>query len=380
MRHLSMPRRQWLQWSAGAALGSQLPARAQTSVNRSPGRPLAIGQIVDMSSNQQDVSRDFLTGSRAAWMDLHARGGIKGQPIRHVVIEVNGTGPALRKAWQGLQEQADCLALSGCAGHVLASELVAQHDGQPAAQAMALVAPWLQNVDAAGGKENVFDIFPDHASQLAHALKTLSVMGIQELAVAYATTALRNQERPRIDKATQALGLRPHTLPALDSARTFTPTHAIVLFLGGTPELYDFVRKLVLQPGRQCYVVAMADVNLQVLAQMGGTPRNVSIIATQAVPMVTSGQPIVRTYRDSLARHFDEPPSPQGLAGYIAARYTAEVLQGINGPLNRSTVLAAFRQRQNLDLGGFQITYQGQRRSNAYVTQSMLTSDGRIVG
>jgi ABC-type branched-subunit amino acid transport system substrate-binding protein len=380
MLHFSMQRRQWLQWSAGTVLGSQSTAFAQMPGSRDNARPVTIAQIVDMSSGQQDVSRDFLTGSRAAWQDLQAKGGIKGQAVQHLVLEVNGTGPALREAWKGLQEKNQCVALSGCVGNALAAELIALQEKHASAHGMAQIAPWLHDIATPGNEETVFDIFPDQQSQLAHALRTLSVMGIQELAVAYASTAVRNQDRQRIEQAAQTLGLRTHTMPPVESARTLTPAHAIVLFLGGTPELHDFVRKLVLQPGRQCYVVALADVNLQVLAQMGGTSRNVSVIATQAVPMVTASLPIVRAYRDSLARLFDEPPSPQGLAGYIAARYTAEVLQGINGPLTRGSVLAAFRRRQNLDLGGFQITFQGHRRSNAYVTQSMLTSDGRIVG
>ena len=66
--------------------------------------------------------------------------------------------------------------------------------------------------------------------------------------------------------------------------------------------------------------------------------------------------------------------------GFIAARYTAEVLQGISGPLTRASVLAAFRRRQDMNLGGFSVAFQGRKRANAYVTQSMLTSDGRIVG
>ena len=154
----------------------------------------------------------------------------------------------------------------------------------------------------------------------------------------------------------------------------------MVLFIGGTPELHGFMRRMNLQPGRQCYIVALADVNLQVLSQMGAAKRNVSVIATQAVPLVSAGMPIVRAYRETLARLYDEPPSPQGLAGFIAARYTAQVLQDINGPLTRASALAAFRRRQDVNLGGFTVSFDGRKRSHAYVTQSMLTADGRIVG
>jgi len=71
---------------------------------------------------------------------------------------------------------------------------------------------------------------------------------------------------------------------------------------------------------------------------------------------------------------------PLSLAGFIAARYTHDVLSGINGPLTRQTALAEFQRRADVDVGGFRISYDAQRRSATYVTQSMTTADGRLVG
>ena len=113
---------------------------------------------------------------------------------------------------------------------------------------------------------------------------------------------------------------------------------------------------------------------------IGNLPKKMSIIATQTVPLVTAGWPIVRAYREALARLYDEPPSPQGLAGFMAAKYTAEVLQQINGPINRANALAAFQQRKAVTVGGWAVSYQDKKRSAPFVTQSMLSSDGRIVG
>ena len=39
--------------------------------------------------------------------------------------------------------------------------------------------------------------------------------------------------------------------------------------------------------------------------------------ATQPVPLVNSSLPVVRSYRETLARLFDEPPTPLSLAGYM---------------------------------------------------------------
>src|SRR6059058_2368247 len=114
-------------------------------------------------------------------------------------------------------------------------------------------------------------------------------------------------------------------------------TPAVLLFVGGTPELVQFTQGLERQ-SRQRYLVALADVNLQTMIQMGAG-RTTPVIATQAVPMVNAGLPIVRMYRDVLGRLFDEPPTPLSLAGLIAARYAYEVLADIEGPVTRHGAL-----------------------------------------
>jgi hypothetical protein len=111
-----------------------------------------------------------------------------------------------------------------------------------------------------------------------------------------------------------------------------------------------------------------------------GAARSTPVIATQAVPMVTDAMPVVRAYRETLGRLFDEPPTPLGLAGFIAARYTYGVLNGADVQLTRQGALAAFQHRAPLDVGGFRVSFGGERRSATFVTQSMLTVDGRVIG
>jgi len=130
---------------------------------------------------------------------------------------------------------------------------------------------------------------------------------------------------------------------------------------------------------RQRYVLALADVNLQTMVDMGAS-RTTPVMATQVVPMVNAGLGVVRAYRQTLSQLFDEPPTPQSLSGYIAARYTFEVLKRIDGLPTRQSALAAFQQRRPMDLDGFRVNFNAQGRSGAYITQSMLTPDGRLIG
>ena len=131
-------------------------------------------------------------------------------------------------------------------------------------------------------------------------------MGVPELGVAYATGQDTALAQAAVRQAAQEQSVK---VQRVHSAAQLT--QPIVLFVGGTPELHAFVGQLKLPAGRQCYVIALADVNLQVLAQMGNLPKRVSIIATQAVPLVSASLPVVRAYREALAKLYDDPPAPR---------------------------------------------------------------------
>jgi ABC-type branched-subunit amino acid transport system substrate-binding protein len=339
-----------------------------------------VAQLVDVAGSEQDVARDFLVGSRAAWQEINARGGLRGRPVLHQAIEVDGTPEGLKQAWGALKDNPSCIALSGTAGDPLASRLstlIAQENA-----GIAHAAPWLQN-SSQPADDFSFPIFAGRREQIGHALKSLAVMGITEAGAVFASPrdlrlyqsdVARIAADPKLKLATwQADGDLARLGQRLGPA-----TPAVLLFVGGTPELVQFTQGLERQ-ARQRYVIALADVNLQTLLQMGGG-KSTPVIATQAVPMVSAPLPVVRRFRESLARYYDEPPSALGLAGYIAAHYTFEVLDDIEGVPTRASALAAFRRRAPVDIGGYRVSYDAARRSATFVTQSMLTADGRVVG
>lgn len=372
-----MTRRQAL--LAGASLSCPALVRAQPG--KGVGKPVVIAQVADTSAAQQDVSRDFLAGARAAWQDINSRGGLRGRPVQHVVHEVDGSAGALRSALAAIRDDVNCVAVFGTTGDMAARGLAEQMRREKLA--IAHVAPWLQN-SSAEVDERTFPVFAARQEQITHALRSLSVMNVKEVAAVYASDAEFAAYQDDVSRTAAALGVKARvSRPGGDLLRLGqglgADTPAIVLFIGGTPELVQFTQGLQRQ-SRQRYVVALADVNLQTLLQMGAG-KATPVIATQPVPLVTSPLPIVRTYREVFARFFDEAPTALGLAGFIAARYTFEVLSGADAALTRAGALAAFQQRASMDLGGYRIHYDPvQRRSATFVTQSMLGADGRVIG
>lgn len=380
MAALSRPfsaRRRLLFVSAAASVAAP---RAWARAVKPGGPGLTVAQIVDTSAAQQDVAKDFLIGSRAAWQDIQARGGVRGRPVTHLSVEVDGTPASLRTALATLRDDPACVVLSGTAGAPLAAQVAAALPQE--SLAIAHAAPWLQDSGLVVD-DRTFPIFATRQEQIGHALRSLITMGVADVGAVYASEDEYRLHHADLERIAAALKLRLQGFRAAGElarlGQKLTPgTPAILLFIGGTPELVQFTQGLERQQ-RQRYVVALADVNLQTVMQMGGA-RSTPVIATQAVPMVTASLPVVRSYRETLARLFDEPPAPLSLAGFIAARYTFEVLREIEGPLTRPSVLAAFQRRAAMDVGGYRVAFEGQRRAGAFVTQSMLTVDGRVVG
>ena len=362
----------------GAAASLSLPAMAQPA--RGSSGTLTVAQIHDVSTREQDVSKDFLIGARAAWQDINARGGVRGKRVQHIALETDGGRGSLQQAWQSMRDNPACVVLSGTVGDSAASELslLLRQDNA----AIAHAAPWLQN-SSGEADERTFTIFSGRQEQIAHALKSLTVSGVQEVGAVFASAREAGLYREDVTRAAAALKLKLLTWTgnpdlAQLGQRLGPASPALLLFIGGTPELVQFTLGLERQ-ARQRYVIGMADVNLQTVQQMGGA-RSTPVIATQAVPMVTAAIPIVRRYREVLARLFDEPPAALSLAGFIAAHYTFEVMNDIDGPVTRASVLAAFQRRREIDVGGYRISFAAGRRAAGFATQSMLTPDGRVIG
>ncbi len=267
---------------------------------------VSVAQIMDMSPEQQDVSRDVLVGARAAWQDFNAKGGLRGRPVHHRTLETEGTPASLQAAWKQVRADTSCIALMGCAGNAVATGVMELQRASSSDGALAHIAPWLQNADVVLD-DATFPIFADHHAQIEHAVTALSVAGVREVGVVYASPAAQAGTRTELERISQGLQLRLQTIPAASTlektAQALGPkTPTMLLFIGGTPELAQFVQGMKKQGGQR-FVVALADVNLQTLAQLGSLSRNAPVVVTQTVPMVNAGLPVVRAYRDALARY-----------------------------------------------------------------------------
>ena len=109
----TLDRRSLLRGAAGMSLAATTSTWSQTPRLAGNARSLTVVQLVDTSASQQDVSRDFLIGSRAAWQDINLKGGVRGRPVEHLSLEVDGSPASLRAALDAFKTLPHAVVLSG---------------------------------------------------------------------------------------------------------------------------------------------------------------------------------------------------------------------------------------------------------------------------
>jgi ABC-type branched-subunit amino acid transport system substrate-binding protein len=366
-------RRTWLKATAIAATGASPFAFAQPS--------LRLAQLVDTSSTQQELSRDYTTGLQLAWTESRGRRGA-GNDVSIIRVETDGSDTSIAAAFERIWADRSIVGMLGSIGDRVAVSACerARNGGTP----MAHIAPWMAD-SKHDNDDGVLCLFPSRSAQLRKALLALQGMGVAEVQAVFASESDLNLLRGEIESATSVMTMRLSLIAprANEDIRALgarlNTTKGVVIYTGSSPEL-ALLTQAMSSRGDRRFVVGLADSDYNVVRSLG-VGVGIPLVLTQVVPNPqTSKLDGVRTYRALLKELFDEPPSPLSLAGYFAGQYAARLLRGTTGALSRESLLAEARRRPSHDLGGFRIDFQGGTRGSVFVDQVLVRGDGRLVG
>jgi len=378
-----MQRRRLLQAAVQAQMLCALAPAVLTSraqARTTDGAAVRVTQLLDMSPDQQQLSRDYATGIRLAFAESRKASGLS---VQLITVETDGTAAAARSAIQAIKDDPTQVALLGATGEGLA--LATLREVSQAHLDIANVAPWLSDSQF-DGDPRLFGLFASREEQIRHVLNSLASMGVPELGVIYSSPRQAETMRQGTAAVTSHLKIRARefTVPAGQDMARFASTlpadaPVFLLFMGGAIELALFTRGLG-KSGMLRYVVCLSDVDANTFVQLN-PGKSVPIIFTQVVPNPQSSKiPVVRAYRDALARLFDEEPTPVSLAGYLAGRYAANTLLAAGPNPSRARVLAEFQRRKPMEIDGWRLEFVEKGRASNFVGQTLLSVNGGFVG
>ncbi|MFC5608099.1 twin-arginine translocation pathway signal protein [Variovorax soli] len=376
-------RRQVLRGLAGACGTAALstiafPALAQPRA--ADAGALRVTQLLDMSPDQQQLSRDYATGIRLAFAEMK-KAGLPAPQLS--TVETDGSAAAARSALQAIQADTGQVALLGTAGEGLA--LASLAESAQMKLDIAHVAPWLAD-PRMDDDPRLFALFASREEQIRYVLKTLSVVGVHELGLVYPSPQHADAMQAGMAAIAARLQLKTRNLVvpkgrdiAAFAAQLPASAPMFLMFMGGAIELALFTQGLG-QRGTQRYLMCLSDVDTNTFLQLN-PGKSVPVIFTDVVPNPhTSKLPVVRSYRTALQRLFDEAPTPVSLAGYLAGRYAATVLASAGAGASRAKVLAEFQRRRPLELDGWQLAFDAHGRASSFVSQTLLNTRGNFVG
>ena len=351
------------------------------------------GQSAAFSGPARHLGQDMRLGILAAFNEANEAGGVHGRRLELASMDDGYESDAAFVNTQTLIYERKVFALIGAVGTPTsrAAFLPANSAGVP------FLAPFTgAEFLRDPGLNNVLNLRASYYQETEEMVERLTEdLGFTRIAVFYQNDSFGQAGLAGVIQALQRRGLEPAGYGYYE--RNTGAVMGAVFHIGDAdPEAvimagaYAPVAKTIQAVREQMDPVFMAIsfVGSKALAEELG-PDGAGIYVTQVVPSPDdAGIAVVAKYRAALAAYDPEAtPSFVSLEGYLAGRLAVAGLDGCGRDLTRDCLLNAIRNKQNVDIDGFQLEYgPGDNQGSDAVFVTVLGEDGgyrqvdRLVG
>jgi branched-chain amino acid transport system substrate-binding protein len=352
---------------------------------RTQAQDIRVGVVLDQSSFNADLGRDYLAGARTYFDFINSHGGINGRKLTLVVRDDEGQKQKTLELARQLIDTDKVDALFGFVGDE-GVEAVAGDNSFKNAR-IALYAP-LSGTVISKLPDNIFYVRPTYREEARHVLNHFNLLGSKRFLILASESPFGVRLGGEISEELAAQKLVPtarlvipnslNNLEAL-SKQIVSLDPQVVIVAADTITLAEFLKKF--RPvDKGINVVAFSTVNHRTLLELAKSDAAVGTLISQVVPHPDLAKTRVLAEHLSLMAKFrDEPASHVTLEGFLAAKSFVSSISRL-GAVNRSTILGALSGDRRMDLGGINLTFTSKSdRGSTYVDLSMLRRDGRLV-
>lgn len=327
---------------------------------------ILFGQSAAFSGPAEDLGQNMRLGIQAAFNEQNERGGVHGRRLDLKTLDDAYEPEAAIANTRRLIHDDGVFALIGAVGTPtsVAAVPVATEAGVP------YVAPFTGAAflrEAAGRGTHVINLRASYDDETeAMVAHLIGDLGIKRIAVMYQDDSFGRAGHAGAEQALSKRGMAPVSVGVYPRNTTAVKT-ALLDVRAGDPEAvilvgaYEPVAALIAWSraiGFRPVFITISFVGSNALARELGEA-GAGVFVTQVVPFPRGDQPpVVATYSRALAALApDSTPGFVSLEGYLAGRLAIAALQFCGRDVDRDCFLSAMRQRDRVDIDGFELRY-----------------------
>lgn len=375
-----MNRRELLTWLSAAGLCQ--PAQAATAGKDD----IVFGQTADFSASRAAISQAYSKGAALHFNEVNAAGGIYGRRIRILQLDDGYDSARAEQNVRALTEEHKVFALVHMVGTAITGRLLpyVAEKGVPMVHPITgadeLRAPAKQTREA-------FFLRASYGREIQRVVGHMKTLGIHRIGLVHEDEPFGHGIRDAVLEAMKeqqlsllATGVLPPNqtsetgvAQAVQVLRRAEPSALIIGSAG--PVVERFIKAYHGAGGRSQYY-GLSVTSVERLFKELGTLVTGMIVAQVLPDIRTSNLPVVRNYRDLVARSGGAPAS-FGLEGYISARMIVQALKDSGPARSRTTFMNALANQTQI--GGFPVKYQDSRQGSPFVELAMIGDGGKLV-
>lgn len=349
-------------------------------------KPVVIGQVIDQSGLNAEVSRDFVAGARVYFDFMNSIGGINGRKIKLIVRDDGGRVENTLNQTRELIENDLADVLFGYVGDTGIDALLKSALFKNSGIAFFGAASGLA-VDRS--INNVYFTRASYAAEAGAIVDEFRPLGIKHYAIVRSRSPFQMALATEVTQIIRAKRFRltSETILEIDGkdvsaaasvVRSNKPQVVIILADSITAALFIKAYRPVDSAG---WLVAMSMTNPSLIMQIIGPEMAHALLMTQVVPPVDSATiPVVIEHRNVMKKFRDEPSSPITFEGYLAAKGLVEAMRLAKGEPTRSEITRTLRRLPPIDLGGMRIQFANRSsRGTSYADIAFLRKDGTLL-
>lgn len=373
----------WKRWVLGMALSLSLawPAGAAESGEES----ILLGQVGAFTGNIAMVGIGMRDGVNAAFKEANERGGVRGRQLELLSLDDKYEPLESLVAMKSLITNGRIVALVGCTGSpTLAATLSLINNAK-----IPLVGSFsgLESLYA-HDKSSVFQIRPSYHAEIEtivdHLIKDLE---IQRISIFYQNDTFGLEGLEGLKKSLEKRGLTlasagsyvRNTVNVRSGFEDIEKGHPEAIILVATyGPCIKFV-EMVRQRKLDVTLAAVSGCEPEIIAKQLGA-KGQGVYATLVVPWLTeSTAPVVDRYTTAMkAAHLEADIGSISLEGYIAGRLIVEILNALQGEINRANFLQTVDRVKDFDIDGFKLSYNSESRGSSKVYLTEMQADSTL--